>query len=81
MTPAEIDRLGAFALLGPGFCGGDFLLVDLSDAPADGPAVVYAPYERTRQFYTRRGFCLVDVIEPYPGWDEWNPCAVYVRAL
>jgi GNAT superfamily N-acetyltransferase len=40
-----------------------------------------APYEATRAFWERRGFVLVDVIDPLPGWEEGNPAAIYVRAL
>ena len=45
-------------------------------------ATVESPrYARTRQFYERRGFVLLDVIDPYPGWSPGNPCALYVRIL
>jgi GNAT superfamily N-acetyltransferase len=45
-------------------------------------ATVESPrYARTRQFYERRGFMLLDVIDPYPGWGPGNPCALYVRIL
>jgi len=41
----------------------------------------YLPYERTRQFYERNGFVLLDVIDPYPGWQPGNPCALYAKVL
>lgn len=44
-------------------------------------AAGYAPYEKTRRFYERAGFMLLDTVHPYPGWDEESPCAIYVKAL
>ena len=41
----------------------------------------YAPYEATRAFWERSGFVHVDTIDPYPGWQPGNPCAIYVTAL
>jgi GNAT superfamily N-acetyltransferase len=41
----------------------------------------YAPYEGTRAFWERRGFVPLDVIDPLPGWQPGNPCAIYVAAL
>jgi GNAT superfamily N-acetyltransferase len=38
-------------------------------------------YEGTRRFYERHGFSLLEVIDPFPGWDPGNPCAIYVKAL
>jgi len=46
------------------------------DASAD-----YEPYEATRAFYERMGFVHLDTIDPYPGWEPGNPCAIYVTAL
>ena len=40
-----------------------------------------ANYARTRRFYERHGFVLLDVIDPFPGWMPGNPCAIYVRPL
>jgi N-acetylglutamate synthase-like GNAT family acetyltransferase len=45
------------------------------------PEVNYAPYEPTRRFYDKSGFLLMDIIDPYPGWEPGNPCAVYVKIL
>lgn len=45
------------------------------------PTVDYPPYTRTRRFYEKNGFVLVDVIDPYPDWDPGNPCAIYVKVL
>ena len=41
----------------------------------------YAPYEATRGFWEARGFVQVDRVDPYPGWQPGNPCAIYVAAL
>ncbi|MGO8877124.1 MAG: GNAT family N-acetyltransferase [Acidimicrobiales bacterium] len=41
----------------------------------------YAPYEGTRAFWEARGFVFVDTIDPLPGWQPGNPCAIYVAAL
>ena len=41
----------------------------------------YQPYEATRVFWEGRGFLKIDVIDPFPGWQPGNPCAIYVRAL
>jgi len=41
----------------------------------------YQPYEATRAFWEGRGFLKIDVIDPFPGWQPGNPCALYVRAL
>jgi hypothetical protein len=45
------------------------------------PTVVYTPYERTRRFYEHAGFILLEVVDPYPGWEPGNPCAIYVKIL
>jgi GNAT superfamily N-acetyltransferase len=45
-------------------------------------ATVESPrYARTRRFYERRGFVLLDVIDPYPGWSPGNPCAIYIKVV
>lgn len=38
-------------------------------------------YARTRAFYEKEGFRHVETIDPYPGWDPGNPCAIYVKPL
>jgi ribosomal protein S18 acetylase RimI-like enzyme len=38
-------------------------------------------YAATRRFYEKRGFEQLETIDPYPGWDPGNPCAIYVRVL
>ncbi len=38
-------------------------------------------YARTRRFYERAGFRLVEIIDPYPGWEPGSPCAIYVKPL
>jgi GNAT superfamily N-acetyltransferase len=45
------------------------------------PSAGYAPYEATRGFWKARGFVQVDRVDPYPGWQPGNPCAIYVAAL
>ena len=45
-------------------------------------ATVASPrYARTRKFYEQQGFYLLEEIDPYPGWDSGNPCAIYVKVL
>ena len=41
----------------------------------------YGPYESTRAFWEHRGFVQIDRIDPMPGWQPGNPCALYVAAL
>jgi len=41
----------------------------------------YAPYQKTRRFYERLGFFLLETIDPFPGWEPGNPCAIYVKIL
>jgi len=43
--------------------------------------VEYPPYEKTRRFYEKMGFIHLETIDPYPGWDPGNPCAIYVKIL
>lgn len=38
-------------------------------------------YARTRRFYERAGFRLVEIMDPYPGWGPGNPGAIYVKPL
>ena len=63
----------------------------LAELAADGVRLVevrtldrsagYAPYEATLGFWEARGFVQVDRVDPYPGWQPGNPCAIYVAAL
>lgn len=39
----------------------------------------YKPYAQTRAFYEKNGFVKVEVINPYPGWSEDCPCAIYIK--
>jgi len=39
----------------------------------------YEPYARTRAFYEKNGFLKIDVVDPYPGWSEKCPCAIYIK--
>lgn len=41
----------------------------------------YAPYVATRAFWEARGFVHIDTVDPLPGWQPGNPCAIYVAAL
>lgn len=41
----------------------------------------YEPYEKTRRFYEKMEFVHLETIETYPGWDEGNPCSIYVKPL
>jgi GNAT superfamily N-acetyltransferase len=45
------------------------------------PTAGYAPYVATYVFWTARGFVHVDTIDPLPGWEPGNPCAVLIAAL
>jgi len=79
----------------PGMQGmgiGSTMLADIEGAlRADGARLIevrtlaatasYPPYERTRRFYERAGFVLLETIHPYPGWDQDSPCAIYVKPL
>ena len=38
-------------------------------------------YDGTRRFYERHGFVLLEEIDPFPGWEPGNPCAIYVKAV
>ena len=38
-------------------------------------------YAKTRSFYKNLGFCTLEIIDPYPGWSEGNPCLVLAVAL
>ena len=41
----------------------------------------YEPYEKTRAFYRKVGFVLLETIDPYEPWDPESPCAIYVKVL
>ena len=55
--------------------------VILVEAKALDRSAGYGPYESTRAFCERRGFVQIDRIDPMPGWQAGNPCALYVAAL
>lgn len=38
-------------------------------------------YEKTRNFYKKLGFIPIEIISPYPGWGEENPCQILVKYL
>jgi hypothetical protein len=69
-----------------------FLIEQVLDALTGGGVVLveaktldrsagYGPCESTRAFWERRGFVQIDRIDPMPGWQPGNPCALYVAAL
>jgi GNAT superfamily N-acetyltransferase len=71
---------------------GSRLLTEVLDAlRADGVRMVlvktldestgYAPFVRTRAFWTRHDFIQVDMIDPLPGWQPGNPAALLIRTL
>jgi GNAT superfamily N-acetyltransferase len=45
------------------------------------PSAGYPPYTATYRFWTTRGFIHVDTIDPLPGWEPGNPCAILVAPL
>ena len=56
----------------------DVALVEVKTLDA---AAGYEPYVATRLFWEHHGFIQVDCIDPLPGWEAGNPCAIYIRAL
>ena len=38
-------------------------------------------YFKTRAFYKKLGFNTLEIISPYPGWTDENPCQILVAAL
>jgi len=38
-------------------------------------------YEKTRNFYKKLGFNTLEIISPYPGWSDNNPCQILAAAL
>jgi GNAT superfamily N-acetyltransferase len=55
--------------------------VKLLEVKTLASAVDYAPYQLTRRFYEARGFVLLETIDPFPGWEPGNPCAIYVKVV
>ena len=43
--------------------------------------VLDSGYEKTRKFYKKLGFYTLEIIDPYPDWDEGNPCQILAAAL
>jgi ribosomal protein S18 acetylase RimI-like enzyme/uncharacterized damage-inducible protein DinB len=41
----------------------------------------YAPYQKTREFYKKLDFILLETIDPYDDWGPGNPCAIYIKLL
>lgn len=38
-------------------------------------------YAKTRNFYKKLGFVSLEIIDPYPGWGEGNPCQIFIKFL
>jgi len=38
-------------------------------------------YAKTRNFYKKLGFVPLEIISPYPGWGDDNPCQIFVKSL
>lgn len=38
-------------------------------------------YAKTRNFYKKLGFTSLEIIHPYPGWGDDNPCQIFVKFL
>lgn len=38
-------------------------------------------YEKTRNFYKKLDFIPLEIISPYPGWGEENPCQILVKYI
>lgn len=38
-------------------------------------------YARTRNFYKKLNFISLEIIYPYPGWDDESPCQIFVKFL
>lgn len=38
-------------------------------------------YAKTRKFYSKLGFVSLEIINPYPGWDNDSPCQIFVKPL
>lgn len=55
--------------------------VALLEVKTLAPDAHYAPYEAIRRFYERAGFVHLETVDPYPGWEPGNPCAIYVKIL
>ncbi len=55
--------------------------VALLEVKTLAPDARYAPYDATRRFYERAGFVHLETVDPYPGWEPGNPCAIYVKIL
>jgi GNAT superfamily N-acetyltransferase len=56
--------------------GAALLLVKTLDDAAGHP-----PNQRTMRFYRRCGFLHCLTLDPFPGWDPGNPCALLARVV
>jgi GNAT superfamily N-acetyltransferase len=54
--------------------------VELVEVKTLDASAGYTPYEATRAFWSKR-FVQIDTIDPYPGWSEGNPAAIFICAL
>lgn len=55
--------------------------VELLSVKTLAPTVDNDTYARTRAFYEKEGFRHVETVDPFPGWEPGNPCAIYVKPL
>ncbi|UCH42305.1 MAG: GNAT family N-acetyltransferase [Dehalococcoidales bacterium] len=55
--------------------------IEVIEVKTLSPDADYLPYEKTRRFYEKAGFIHLDTIDPYPGWEPGNPCAIYIKVL
>lgn len=56
--------------------GAALLLVKTLDDAAG-----YPPYQRTMRFYRRAGFLHCLTLDPFPGWEPGNPCALLAKVV
>jgi N-acetylglutamate synthase-like GNAT family acetyltransferase len=54
--------------------------VELVEVKTLDASAEYEPYSATRGFWEARAFVQIDRIDPLPGWEPGNPCAIYARS-
>ncbi len=55
--------------------------VQILEVKTLAPGTSSVGYQATRRFYESHGFEILEIIDPYPGWNPGNPCAIYVKPL
>jgi ribosomal protein S18 acetylase RimI-like enzyme len=77
---AQGKGVGAALLEGAAdaFCAAGVLLLEVKTL---APTANEGGYKATRRFYESHGFEILEIIDPYPGWNPGNPCAIYVKPL